>query len=724
MIIKISRMTTDQHYPMKDIAKRLTAASIKISLLAFFNFLYFLIISRNISYIYGVYEVPTWPDMLQNPFVAIIILLKLCFAGFFIGQLAYPFVRKKHPKFFVSSIHTLCVITLAGSVMNYIKIPNVWLVTILILTVTLVPACIYGLLFGSMIRGIRYTYNKVLFYMLIGSSVAVFVYTYIFSYIPFISSLVIFTVVLRLWFIDKSLKRKLGVVLCGALLILGSAKLHEIYTYPGFVDESYIPLRTIFTPYGITDILYNSSTDRYQLLSDKDSITTISRKGSIQDVQHHAVIPYILKSYNNSLLIGIGGGQDAVAGLYYGTKHITVVDINETRIKLMKTYFNEYSHKLFDDKKITTVIDSARSFLRKTTDRFDLITIQRPWTTKIMNGFLYDTSSELFTEEALKSYLDHLTDDGIVYWALPYLPSLEEEKILLPIKNSLKLINNNLLIFSPYPGNKLFLTIFISKRYDLREFYQKYKDTYQFYYYPGMQVHQGDNEVVDYLFFNSGITAKATDKQIYGPLKKDEFSNTFYSMIIVFIALSALSVLLAVRNKSVVPINYLSYFYLGLGYEIVLLVMIISASLFISNLYRLLPIAYITAYGLGSIGYLHSERLKGHAAAIVCFILSGLFLITVYAGMLVPGVHFAAANAVQIILLFLTISYFLTFPFGYLLSKEHAIHVPLSIDYAGSFFYLPILFLLPNMDYLFVLAAVVYILLGLLLIVRSKISSR
>lgn len=664
---------------------------------------------------------PDWfPDMLKNPYVAIIILLKLCFAGFFIGQLIYPFVKKKYRTFLVNSVHILSVVTLIVCVMNYISISELWLVLLFIFVVTFVPSFLYGLLFTSMIQKIYYSYNKVLFYMLMGSSVAVLMYTYIFSYLPFTSSFILFTVALQLFFGNYSSKRKLAVMLCGALLIFGSTKVNQIFTYPDFFDEGYMPLQTIFTPYGITDILYNPTNDSYDLLSDKASLTTIARKGFIQDVQFHTTIPYLLKTYNNALLIGIGGGQDAVAALHYDTNHITALDIDATRINLMKTYFDSYSHSLLRDRRITTVINSARSFLRKTSDKFDLITIQRPWTEKIMNGFLYDTSSELFTEEALKSYLNHLTNDGIIYWALPYSPAWEQEKILLPIKNSLTLIKNNILIFSPYPGKLQFMTILISRGYDLRGFYQEHKHEYQFYYYPDMVVHSGDNVVVDYLFFNSGSTARSTDTQIYGSLKKEKFSLTFYIMSAITVVLSLLSVGKAARQKSLAPINNLLFFYLGLGYELVLLVMILSASLFISNLYRLLPIAYITAYGLGSVGYLHAERLKGIVVAIICFVLSIIFLIMVKAGILVPGMHFSTLNIMQAVLLFVAVSYLLSFPFGYLLSKERTMHIPLSIDYVGSLFYLPVLLLLPNMEYLLIFATVVYGIVGLLLVVRSK----
>lgn len=669
---------------------------------------------------YGVYRLPSWlPGLLQNPYILFIILLKLCFAGFFIGQFIHlKSLARKHAKLRV--IYLISAITLLGIAINVVNLPSLLQVIPVVVFLTFVPALLYGVLFGEVVRATKHSHNKTLFILLLGSAISVFLYTYTISYLSFVPSLVAAALLPHVLLAGHTTKRVASVILFGIVTATGLMLVPKVYTYPDFGERSFVPVRTVFTPHGVTDILHNPKNDTYQLLSDKASITTIAKRDDINNIQHHTQIPYLLKPYEHALLIGIGGGQDAVAALYHKTKNVTVVDIDATRIQLMQTYFRDYSHNLFGDPRITTVTDSARSYLRKNDQTFDLITIQRPWTEKIMNSFLYDTSAELFTREALQTYLDHLTEDGILYWAVPYTPGWEHERTLLPIRNALPQIHKRLLIFSPYPENPYFISILIGKSENLDGFYRAFKDTYQFHYYPGISDNRND-EITHYVLSKANPDSQATDTQIYGQLNRRTLTRTLLSIALVLFVTSFIVSGFAFRKNNAVPLTRLLYIYLGLGYEIVLLVLILSASRFVSNLYQFLPVAYISAYTIGSIGYLHSEKLKSIFVSVLSLLLSGIFLVLVFSGIVTPGAELTLLQTLIHIVLFVLVSFLLTFPFGHLLSHERSIRTPLLIDYAGSFLYLPLLLLLPNMEYLLIFSAIMYSQIGLMLLVCSRI---
>jgi hypothetical protein len=669
------------------------------------NFLLFLVLNKNITYQFGSFFVGN-----INLIFYFLIYLKLSYAGFSLALLLFNRVKRKYPSLvnidFLLSCLSYSVLSMV--LLNFVEISSFWILGPLAFLIIFIPSFFYGLIYGILIEKLGQQYHKTLFYLLIGSALAVIIYNYLFAYIPFIIIyFILFFILQFLLFSERSPRYKaweLAFVLTAFIFLLGRDNFGQVYIKPPLFS-GYEHEFSIMGPNGILDVGRVGRSDKILMLSDKQSPSNIAVKDDIENVEEHVKIPYLFRTYKKSLIIGVGGGQDLVAGLYYGTGDITAVEIDKQRVDLMKKEFRLYSNNLFFDERIKIIIDSARAFLKRNTEKFDLITIQRPWTHQAVDTFLYDTSGELFTEEALDSYLNALREDGVLYYGLPF-SFKNRDTILLPLKQRLNLIKDNMLIFYPNKRNR-FMAILISKQYDLMNFYHSYKNRFEFVYYPSIEAHEGKNELLSYLFSANGSNDRRTDKNFYGALNYGRLNRNTALII-----LSLFSLFLYSKFKSG-NTAYPAYFCLGIGYEIIAAFFVIWLSFFVLNFIKLLPVVLIIYFLFGSIGYLHSENMNKKTVFGICMLLTAIFLFLRYNNIFFTGQRLGTNNLILICGIFSLVSYLITFPFGYLVKRGKNINTALSIDYLGSLLSLFVIWALPNLDYLLLIAIFIYTLIGL-----------
>jgi SAM-dependent methyltransferase len=70
------------------------------------------------------------------------------------------------------------------------------------------------------------------------------------------------------------------------------------------------------------------------------------------------------------LIVGAGTGNDVAAALRHGATHVDAVEIDPVILRLGKLYHPE---RPYDSTKVTSHIDDARAFFKKTKNRYDLI---------------------------------------------------------------------------------------------------------------------------------------------------------------------------------------------------------------------------------------------------------------------------------------------------------------------------------------------------------------
>jgi len=116
------------------------------------------------------------------------------------------------------------------------------------------------------------------------------------------------------------------------------------------------------------------------------------------------------------LILGSGGGVDVRDFLVNGARRVTAVEINPLMNTLVEREFNDVTNNLYGNPRVVVVNEDGRSFLAQTKERFDIIHLGLPITNAALaSGALNLAEDSLLTEEALKTYLNHLTPGGVLY---------------------------------------------------------------------------------------------------------------------------------------------------------------------------------------------------------------------------------------------------------------------------------------------------------------------
>jgi hypothetical protein len=117
--------------------------------------------------------------------------------------------------------------------------------------------------------------------------------------------------------------------------------------------------------------------------------------------------------FQHVLIIGAGSGSDSAIGLKFGqVGHIDAVEIDPVIARLGRQFHPEQP---FSDPRVTVHVDDGRSFLRKSTDKYDLIIFALPDSLTLTSQFSsLRLESFLFTQESFKEARAHLSSDGAI----------------------------------------------------------------------------------------------------------------------------------------------------------------------------------------------------------------------------------------------------------------------------------------------------------------------
>jgi spermidine synthase len=115
-----------------------------------------------------------------------------------------------------------------------------------------------------------------------------------------------------------------------------------------------------------------------------------------------------------ALVIGPGGGRDLLSALVFGATHVDGVEINPIIARdVMLADFREYSGGIYAHPKVSAHIDDGRSFIRRSSDNYDIIqaSLVDTWAATAAGAYTL-TENSLYTSEAFGEYLDHLNENG------------------------------------------------------------------------------------------------------------------------------------------------------------------------------------------------------------------------------------------------------------------------------------------------------------------------
>jgi hypothetical protein len=115
-----------------------------------------------------------------------------------------------------------------------------------------------------------------------------------------------------------------------------------------------------------------------------------------------------------ALVIGPGGGRDLLSALVFGASHVDGVEINPIIARdVMLADFREYSGGIYAHPKVSAHIDDGRSFIRRSSAKYDVIqaSLVDTWAATAAGAYTL-TENSLYTSEAFGEYLDHLDENG------------------------------------------------------------------------------------------------------------------------------------------------------------------------------------------------------------------------------------------------------------------------------------------------------------------------
>lgn len=126
-------------------------------------------------------------------------------------------------------------------------------------------------------------------------------------------------------------------------------------------------------------------------------------------------IAYVAEPAERALIIGIGGGIDGLIALHYGTPDVLGVDINPIIVNAVQRGFRDDCPSLWSGGRFKMKLSEGRHFLSYCEERFDVIQLSGVDTYTALSTGAYALSENfLYTKEAMHTYWEHLTEDGIL----------------------------------------------------------------------------------------------------------------------------------------------------------------------------------------------------------------------------------------------------------------------------------------------------------------------
>jgi len=126
-------------------------------------------------------------------------------------------------------------------------------------------------------------------------------------------------------------------------------------------------------------------------------------------------LPYAVRPGAKTLVIGPGGGWDIARALASGSHDITGVEINPIiATTVMRDRFAAQSRGIYLRPDVRIFVEDGRSFVRRSHEKYQVLqaTLVDTWASTAAGAFAL-SENNLYTTDAFRDYLLHLTDDGM-----------------------------------------------------------------------------------------------------------------------------------------------------------------------------------------------------------------------------------------------------------------------------------------------------------------------
>jgi hypothetical protein len=126
-------------------------------------------------------------------------------------------------------------------------------------------------------------------------------------------------------------------------------------------------------------------------------------------------LAHAVRAHGPVLVMGVGGGRDVLTALAFGHQRVVGVEVNRDILGLLRGPFGDFTGHLGERAGVELVADEARSYLARSPERFEIIqaSLVDTWAAAA-NGAYVLAENSLYTQQAFRLFLDHLTPDGFL----------------------------------------------------------------------------------------------------------------------------------------------------------------------------------------------------------------------------------------------------------------------------------------------------------------------
>jgi hypothetical protein len=132
-------------------------------------------------------------------------------------------------------------------------------------------------------------------------------------------------------------------------------------------------------------------------------------------------IVHYLRPDSRVLVVGVGGGRDVLSALAFNQRSILGLEINGDIINAVNHRYGDFTGHLDRNPKVTFVNDEARSYIARLKDPVDIIQVSLidTWAATAAGAFVL-TENSLYTVDAWKMFLKHISDRGVLTFSRWY----------------------------------------------------------------------------------------------------------------------------------------------------------------------------------------------------------------------------------------------------------------------------------------------------------------
>jgi len=183
------------------------------------------------------------------------------------------------------------------------------------------------------------------------------------------------------------------------------------------IESPSVPLRQAT---GLSLVTRLAPPEQLGVFTDGDGLSVLTRfTGDFKSLdyldQQTTALPFYLLDRPATLVLGAGGGADVLQALYHRASRIDAVELNPQMVDLVDREFAEFTGRIYRRPEVALHVAEARSFVEGSRARWDLIQLV------LLDSYAASAAgvqalseSPIYTIEALRAYLDHLTSGGLV----------------------------------------------------------------------------------------------------------------------------------------------------------------------------------------------------------------------------------------------------------------------------------------------------------------------